>query len=178
MTSSRKPAPLPEVRKSVRDLLSRSAAFARLPPARRAGITRDTVAIANDLLPADEDFAGQVDFPTFVTALVTGVFNAVVDSSIRQMEAYADLIASVTASLEQFRDENVTEEAVRERLCKRFPRLCDPPTREEQERVAKALAAIAGGTWRRLAKQRQQLLATMVLLGINRCVAGTSRLTR
>ena len=43
-----------------------------------------------------------VDFPAFVAALVHGVFNAIVDASIQQMEAYAALVSQVAASVDAF----------------------------------------------------------------------------
>lgn len=46
-----------------------------------------------------------VDFPNFVSSLLNSVFDGIVDSSIRQMEAYAKLVAGVAKSLEEFRQE-------------------------------------------------------------------------
>jgi len=43
-----------------------------------------------------------VDFPAFVASLVAGTFEAIVDASIRQMEAYADLLADATKSVDRF----------------------------------------------------------------------------
>jgi hypothetical protein len=37
----------------------------------------------------------KVDFPQFVAGLIDGVFNAIVNSSIKQMEAYAELVKQV-----------------------------------------------------------------------------------
>lgn len=75
--------------------------------------------------------------------LVEGVFNAIVNASISQMEAYADLVDAVAASLEKFRD-------------------------ADEEALVRPLDALAAGAWRRLATSRQQLLATMVMMGVNR----------
>jgi hypothetical protein len=172
-----RPAQTPEVRDAVRVLLSRSAAFARLAAAMQSRVSRDTTAIAADLAVGFKELIESVDFPQFVTALVTGVFDAIVDASIQQMEAYADLVAAVAASLDKFRDDNISDESARDYLREASPLLSDPPTREEEQRLAKAIDAIAGGRWRRLAKKRQPLVATMVLLGINRCMGVTSRLT-
>jgi hypothetical protein len=164
------PVETPEAREAVRSLLSKSAAYARLAPPMQSRIARDTIAIADHLVPGQADLIQRVDFPKFVTDLVTGVFQATVDASIKQMEAYADLVAAVAASVREFADENVSDGTLREHLCDGYPPLCDPPTREEQQRLAAAIDALAGGTWRRLAKARQQLLATMVLMGVNRSV--------
>lgn len=43
-----------------------------------------------------------VDFPPAVAALIDGVFDAVVDSSVRQMRAYAELLAAAAATVDQF----------------------------------------------------------------------------
>ena len=54
----------------------------------RAGAAREGAAVAGALLRA-------VDFPTFVSRLIQGVFHAIVESSIEQMEAYGTLVADV-----------------------------------------------------------------------------------
>src|SRR5262249_33095930 len=90
-----------------------------------------------------------------------------VKTSIRQINAYADLVAAVAAAVCRFAAENVSGATLRDHLCDVPPPWCDPPTREEQQQLPAALDAL-GGTWRHLAKNRQQLLATMVLMGINR----------
>jgi hypothetical protein len=43
-----------------------------------------------------------VDVPAFVAGLIKAVFDAVVDASIRQMEAYADLLRRVATSVGKF----------------------------------------------------------------------------
>ena len=53
----------------------------------------------------DERPQGQIEFPDFVGDLIDGVFNAIVEASIRQMEAFADLLAVVAAQIDQFTDE-------------------------------------------------------------------------
>ncbi len=50
----------------------------------------------------------EIDFPAFVASLLHGTFDAIVDSSIRQMESFADLVAAVAKPLDQFTQENVT----------------------------------------------------------------------
>ena len=46
-----------------------------------------------------------VDFPTFVAGLIEGVFNAIVNASVQQMDAYGELVKSVDKSLNDFVDE-------------------------------------------------------------------------
>jgi hypothetical protein len=156
----------------------------------------------------------QVDFPNFVSGLIQGVFHAIVDSSIKQMQAYTDLVANVSKSLDQFRDDNTTQNQGRDHLISQFPDLFqlniggdDPfggdqgdgsapagPTVvlkdgvDETKAVArinqslplsKPLTGIDNDTvesqlvpaaQQQLATGRQQLLATLVLMGINRIV--------
>lgn len=158
------PQPRPEVRQAVKDLLTRSLAFAQLPPKTQAQIARDTALVADYLAQGIE----KVDFPDFVSSLIEGVFQAIVNASIEQMEAYGKLVAAVTNSINMFRDENVKEEQGRDYLVERFPKFFQISIpKETPVRVKK----------RKLASSRQQLLATMVLMGINRIVVtqGTIR---
>ncbi len=52
-----RPAPSPEVRRAVRELLEKSSAFAAMPPDKRREIARNTARVA-DYLAAPEGFAG------------------------------------------------------------------------------------------------------------------------
>lgn len=133
MEDYRHPASSPDVSATVEALFTRARSFATLPPETRRQIARDAVQIADYLVERPEH---DVDFPGFVADVIEGVFGAIVDASIQQMEAYAGLLHGTAQSLDAFRDATVSDEfqAVR----------------------------------RRLATDRQQLLATMVLMGINR----------
>ncbi|HET7233662.1 MAG TPA: hypothetical protein VFJ16_26875, partial [Longimicrobium sp.] len=156
-------------------------------------------------------FLNAVNFPTFVSGLIQGVFHSIVTSSIEQMEAYGKLVADVAKTLDQFRDENVSVNQGRDHLVDSHPDLfeLDMDTGDEnggQPRVKlrdgvdeKAALArvnelpIAGGPLTsldddaveskvvpaartQLATSRQQLLATMVLMGINRIVVTDGRI--
>ena len=68
-------------------------------------------------------FLKKVNFPTFVGGLIEGVFSSIVKSSIEQMEAYSKMIAAVAKSLQQFRDDNVTENQGRDHMVEKFPDL-------------------------------------------------------
>jgi hypothetical protein len=76
-----------------------------------------------------------VDFPTFVSSLVKGVFNAVVSSSIEQMKAYGELVQSVAMSLNDFRDQNVSVNQGRDHLVSKFPNLFQVNIVDGQPRV-------------------------------------------
>ncbi|MHB1350693.1 MAG: hypothetical protein C4563_08575 [Desulfobulbus sp.] len=267
------PTPRPEVRQAVKELLTRSPAFAQLPAAMQQQTARDTALIADYLaapegiegqkirgglgmptaraqegedgsVPRTEDYstarravqeigkgqfeasgaragaeaAGllmkQVNFVSFVSGLIQGVFDSIVKSSIQQMQAYSEMVASVAKSLQQFRDDNVTENQGRDHMVEKFPDLFDigvdefadtPQPRlrlrdgvEEGDalrRVNGALdfqdgqlksmdlsdetaeLAIVTAARTQLARQRQQLLASLVLMGISRIVVTDGRLS-
>lgn len=92
-----KPLAATTLRRKVNAALAASPVFRRLPAARRQMLVREAAGIAG--------FAGlasQVDFPDFVAGLIAGVFEAIVNASIQQMEAYGALLAGVTKSVDRF----------------------------------------------------------------------------
>jgi hypothetical protein len=141
----------------------------------------------------------EIDFPAFVASLVHGTFDAIVDSSIKQMESFADLVSAVAKPLDQFARENVTPGQARAWLVEQFPR--DVTLIEEAGEYRLTPLAAAGGEERpspawladfgqegqelsaelleetllpqareRVARQRLSTLSTMVLLGMQRVV--------
>ena len=64
----------------------------------------------------------ELDFPEFVASLVHGTFDAIVDSSIRQMESFADLVAAVAKPIDQFTQENVSLNQARDWLIEQYPK--------------------------------------------------------
>jgi hypothetical protein len=104
----------------------------------------------------------EVDFPAFVRDLIHGTFDAIVDASIRQMEAYAELVAALARSVDRFVEENVSDDDSRAWLDSTLPGI------DGAGEVTAALALDAAR--RNIAKDRQQLLATMVLMGVNRAL--------
>ena len=138
-----------------------------------------------------------IDFPQFVAALIQGTFKAIVDASIQQMEAYAALLKNVAATVDTFMDDNVTDGMARDHLAnehswlfkrdasKGQPQLvADRNATRELPSFLKDLGfsspaeldrtsidtTVVPATRRTLAETRQQTLATMVLMGINRVV--------
>jgi len=140
-----------------------------------------------------------VDFPAFVAGLIHGVFNAIVGASIQQMKAYAALISSVSASVDDFAADAISDQTARETLCKEFPELfcctkastVDLSWRSDSEpgarlrlqaalglrRLEPDLRYVVAATRRRLARNRQQILATAVSMGINRIVVTDGKIT-
>lgn len=152
---------LPIVRAQVKAFLTSSQAFHSLPADKRRQIAHDMVNVANylvsDASSGADRLVADVDLPNFVSSLLNGVFDGIVDASIKQMEAYAKLVAGVAKSLDDFTDENISDSEARDHLADRLPHFFRSNTRAKRSRV-------------RLASSRQQLLATMVLMGINRIV--------
>jgi hypothetical protein len=133
------------------------------PPPGREGIAAARPA-AKPLADTAAGFVARVDFPQFVAGLLDGVFRAIVDSSVEQMEAYAALVRSVAQSVREYADEEVSDDQARDYLLDRYPGDAAP---DAGGRIDPALLRAAR---RRIAMDRQQLLATMVLMGINRIV--------
>jgi hypothetical protein len=66
---------------------------------------------------AAAELARSVDFPTFVTDLIKGVFEAIVNISIRQMEAYAELLRNIAKPVDEFlRDNEVSGDGSQQQL--------------------------------------------------------------
>jgi hypothetical protein len=107
------------------DRLRASPFFLALPARRRAAMLKGVERIAAYGAGAG-GFIEAVDFPGFVGGLVQGVFQAIVDASIAQMEAYADLVAGVATSVDEFARENVPGEQARASLLERHPELFEP----------------------------------------------------
>src|SRR6516225_8548912 len=63
----------------------------------------------------------KVDFPKFVSGLIQNVFQAIVDSSIQQMRAYGDLLANVAKTVDQFAQDNISENNARDFLAQKYP---------------------------------------------------------
>lgn len=157
------------VRQQVKTLLTSSQAFHSLRADKRRQIDHDMVKIANylvsDASSGADRLVSEVDFPKFVSNLLNGVFDAIVDSSIRQMEAYAKLVAGVAKTLDEFTSENISDNEARDHLLDRLPQFFSKSSPGTKRRRV------------RLASSRQQLLATMVLMGINRIVVTDGKIS-
>jgi hypothetical protein len=75
----------------------------------------------NDLPSAAGNMVEELDFASFVASLVHGTFDAIVDSSIRQMEAFSALVSSLSQTVEDFSRDNVSTNQVRDWLVERHP---------------------------------------------------------
>jgi hypothetical protein len=138
-----------------------------------------------------------------VSGLIQGVFQAIVDASIQQMEAYGELLAATAKTVEQFANDHITDEQAREQVAQRFPSLVRIERTTDGPRLANAgeesadksaLQQFARTTERvdfedeeserkfiaaaklEMARQRQKMMALMVMLGINRIVVTNGRI--
>ncbi len=147
-----------------------------------------------------------IDFPAFVAGLIQGTFQAIVDASIRQMEAYAELLKNVAGTVDRFMTDNVTDGSARDYLADQYGGLLTRDTSSGQPRLRvqrntkqteeipsffKDLGfnspddiddqsveqVVVPAARRQLAESRQKTLATMVLMGINRVVVDDGEIT-
>ncbi|MEM7307053.1 MAG: hypothetical protein AAF682_10310 [Planctomycetota bacterium] len=147
-----------------------------------------------------------VDFPNFVSSLIQGVFQAIVDASIQQMEAFAQMLSAISKSVDDFAKEEISDGMARDHLRNKHPSVLNVDTSGESSRLVPSAAvddadgdpvgdiarsvdlqsvdlddpdseiALVNAAKLEMARSRQQMLATMVLLGINRIVVTNGRI--
>jgi hypothetical protein len=159
-----KTAPKRLVTQKAKELLGRNAAFARIPKRTLSQMSEDMISIAVYLTAIPRLTVQQIDFPEFVSGLINGVFRAIVTYSIDQMKAYAELVKTISKSLDEFSDANISDQQARSFLEDQ----CRDCFRHQR---GKPLAK------RKPATSRQQLLATMVMMGINRIVVTDGKIS-
>ena len=139
-----------------------------------------------------------VDFVGFVSGLIHGVFESIVTSSIRQMEAFGNLLEAVVKSVNEFANEDIGAPKARDYLAGKYP---DALRHDRSEGTSKLVLKddvddaklpdfksllgltddldvsdeeqekqIVEAASLKMARLRQQQLSTMVLMGINRIV--------
>jgi hypothetical protein len=91
------------------------------PPAPAGAGPRPPVAATETIAGRAGALSDEIDFPGFVASLVHGTFDAIVDATIRQMEAFADLIGAVAKDVDRFTRDNVTSGQVRAKLVEQYP---------------------------------------------------------
>lgn len=160
------------VKRKANEQLNQSPAFHALPVELQQQVANDTAKVAGYIAGTGERIDG--DFPEFVSGLIGGVFEAVVDASIEQMEANAELIAGVAASVDEFIGDDVSDAQARARLVERNPALqIEAPFNSRLFANVNIGASASNSNSNSEANRegsRQQLLATMVMMGINRIV--------
>jgi hypothetical protein len=141
-----------------------------------------------------------VNFPGFVAALLTGTFKAIVDATTQQVREYANLVASLSQSVDDFSRDKVSLNQVRDWLRDRHPQDLEielpAPGKADQPRLlpradregqspawleeyglgGQALSAeltdgpLLDAGRPKVGEERMQTLATLVLMGVNRVV--------
>ncbi|MCB1403910.1 MAG: hypothetical protein KDJ81_14685, partial [Rhodobacteraceae bacterium] len=71
----------------------------------------------------------------FVADLIKGTFQAIVDASIQQMEAYAELLSNVSKTVDQFMSDNITDNNARDWLAGAYPQVIRLDTSGGQPRL-------------------------------------------
>lgn len=164
---------------------------------------------ANDFKPRAASQIGNITqqtlraiaFPTFVADLIRGTFDAIFQTNIKQMEAFGRLLANVSKTVDQFMEDNVSDEHAHAWLADTYPKHLTvrngkavprdnadelpPPNFESELHTSAGLdeasieQTLLPAARRRMAETRLQMLSTMVLMGINRIVvtAGKIRAT-
>jgi hypothetical protein len=206
------------VRPQVRQLLERSESYRALPAEKRREIARDTIRVASYLVDphrlvspefahpvlVPNDLLSATTFPAFASGLIEGVFGAIVNASIQQMEAYADLVARAAASVSEFMADNITPDRAWIELTNTFPEaLCTTgkdgrqskdgakPDRSAVADMARTLGlrrpwpavdsaegrrVLVTAMRRRMARERQKSFALALSMGINRIVVVKGRI--
>jgi hypothetical protein len=107
------------IRPLVNDALERSASFRQLSLAKQKTFAANLEKVTAQLAGPTRQFVEAVDFPAFVTEIIEGVFDSIVDSSIQQMEAYQDLLNDVAGSI----DGDDTSEDARDVICRKLAKI-------------------------------------------------------
>jgi hypothetical protein len=154
----------------------------------------------------------KVDFPKFVGGLIENVFQAIVTSSLQQMRAYGELLANIAKTVDEFAQDNISENNARDWLAGKYPEALGVDVKDNAGALADGAPApaptasltakgdnpegqltdisknigldkpvtdlsdpeqearLVQGARLQMARARQQLLSSMVMLGINRIV--------
>lgn len=190
----------------LRDIYWQSQKLGQTPVLKEKRVSR---ALANDFAPRAASQIGNVTqqtlraiaFPTFVADLIRGTFDAIFQTNVKQMEAFSHLISNVSKTVDQFMEDNVSDEQAHGWLAETYPRhltirdgkavprdgadQLPPPNFDGELHTSASLdessieETLVPAARRRLAETRLQMLSTMVLMGINRIVvtAGKIRAT-
>jgi hypothetical protein len=62
-----------------------------------------------------------IAFPTFVSELISGTFQAITNASIKQMEAYSKLLGDVGRTVDDFMTQNISDNQARDWLVQSYP---------------------------------------------------------
>ncbi len=157
---------------------------------------------AGNVAQVTESTLNAIAFPTFVADLIKGTFNAIIDASIQQMEAFGELLSNVAKTVDDFMQDNISDNASRDWIVGAFPRNYrvqeqgdgatlqqhEDLSEEEEARLRRTLnvpedadlseveTVVVPAARRHIAQSRQQMLSSMVLMGINRIIVTRGRI--
>jgi hypothetical protein len=142
-----------------------------------------------------------IDFPTFVTSLIQGIFESIMMSNIHQMERLSDLLDNVSMSSADFDQANIDDSAATQWALSRFPFLTSDDANlqlrqgVEIDSVRQQFRAALGPTANvgsidesnlnetllpliraKLGRSRLSTLSTLVQLGLQRIVVDEGRM--
>jgi hypothetical protein len=150
-----------------------------------------------------QDIRKAIDFPTYVTSLITGIFQAISTSNINQLTAISDLLDNVAASQDEFEASNVRDRDVVIWIVQKLPfitstdgtdlTVADDVNLDDKKTLLKAalgasdaeiakidsgdlMASLGTLARRKMARDRQQVLGTLVQMGLQRIVVDEGRL--
>ncbi len=103
----------------LRDLIgqTRVAPMSMPAPMMEAAAVGDTAARAMDVAKQVQNLG----FVEFTAGLINGTFDAIIGATIKQMKAYAELVADLAKTLAQFQAENISDAQVNAHLSNRYP---------------------------------------------------------
>ena len=158
---------------------------------------------ANNVARVTRDTLQAISFPTFVADLIKGTYFAIVQATIQQMEAFGKLLANVAQTVDEFMGANISENQARDFLVSSYPSHFEIATGEDGPRVKARDNApdsapdfksafglqedaeidadepeegLVPAARRKLAQNRHQMLAAMVMMGIQRIVVTSGRI--
>ena len=149
------------------------------------------------------DIKNALDFPEYVTSLITGVFQAITKSNLAQITALSDLLDNVSKTSDEFTSENIRDGDVIAWAVGKMPFLTGgkdgtlgvKPGTDLLAQTA-AIKSATGATdselaaldesslldtlgpiiKRKIGRERQQILGTLVQMGLQRIVVDEGRL--
>jgi len=103
----------------LRDLIgqTRVAPMSTPAPMMEAAAVGDTAARGIDVAKQVQNLG----FVEFTAGLINGTFDAIIGATIKQMKAYAELVADLAKTLAQFQAENISDAQVNAHLSNRYP---------------------------------------------------------
>lgn len=146
-----------------------------------------------------------ISFPAFVSDLIKGTFNAIMDATVTQMQAFMELVENVSKTVTDFERENLDDGQAHQWLAQSFPRflrlrmtetgpVAEPTDMADEEdlpdfRTALRLSeevtyldddvvssVLVPAARRKLAQGRLQMLSSMVMLGLQRIIIRRGRI--